>query len=452
MSDKLGSKCLVAVIGAGPAGIYASNYLAQRGVEVVLFNRDIKPGGLAEYGIFPDKTKLRNGLLNYFNRVLSLPNIHYLGNVKVGREGDISLDQLRQAGFQAIMVTTGAQTSNWLGLPGEDLQGVYNANEIVFHYNHLPEFAQKSYKIGRQVAVIGVGNVTMDIINFLSHDKTERVVTAYARRGPTEVKFDKETLAPIAHCLDCDQIETSVREALPVVETKGKDMTQFFQLLKNAREKAEDCGSGLTFRMEFLRSPRRMIGDSEGQVKEIVFELNDLFKEGDRLISRGKGQFETVPADTVIFSIGSQVDANFGLPVERGNFMTSPQPHFPIDGISYEVYNPSLCAECEDVFVSGWARRASEGIVGLAKKDAERGAQAVLRYLGSLEPCPETDATTALRSLPLDHGKVVTEAELDILKAAEQEKASQLGIPDYKFKSNEAMLKTIKGKLWAKKS
>ncbi len=188
MSDKLGSKSLVAVIGAGPAGIYASNYLAQRGVEVVLFNRDIKPGGLVEYGIFPGKTKLRNGLLNYLNRVLNLPNIHYFGNVKIGRDGDISLDQLRWAGFQAIMVTTGAQNSNWLGLPGEDLKGVYHANEIVFHYNNFPEFAQKSYRIGRHVAVIGVGNVTMDIVNYLSLKNTERVVTAYARRGPAEVK------------------------------------------------------------------------------------------------------------------------------------------------------------------------------------------------------------------------------------------------------------------------
>ena len=269
--------------------------------------------------------------------------------------------------------------------------------------------------------------------------------------GLQKLKFDKETLAPIAHCLDCDQIETSVRAALPVVETMGEDMTEFFQLLKAARAKAEDCRSGLTFRMEFLRSPRRMIGDLEQQVKEIVFELNDLIKEGDRLISRGKGQFETVPADTVIFSIGSQVDANFGLPVEKGNFMTSPEPRFPIDGISYEVFNPSLCSECEDVFVSGWARKASDGIVGLAKKDAERGAQAVLQYLGSLEPCPATSATLALQKLPLDLRKVVIEAELAKLRAAEQEKASQMGLRDYKFKSNEAMLKVIKGNFWEEK-
>ena len=140
LSDKLGSKCLVAIIGAGPAGIYASNYLAQRGVEVVLFNRDITPGGLAEYGIFPDKTKLRNGLLNYFNRVLNLPNVHYFGNVKVGREGDISLDQLRRAGFQAIMVTTGAQTSNWLGLPGEDAMQVAGRLSIRERTDLIPGF------------------------------------------------------------------------------------------------------------------------------------------------------------------------------------------------------------------------------------------------------------------------------------------------------------------------
>ena len=86
---------LVAVIGAGPAGLYASQYLARKGVEVVLFNREIKPGGLVEYGIFPSKHKLRQGLISQFKRILEMPNVHYFGNVNVGQLGDIRVDQLR---------------------------------------------------------------------------------------------------------------------------------------------------------------------------------------------------------------------------------------------------------------------------------------------------------------------------------------------------------------------
>jgi ferredoxin/flavodoxin---NADP+ reductase len=98
----------VAVIGAGPAGLYAAQYLARQGMQVVIFNRDIKPGGLAEYGIFPDKTKMRSGLLAQFKRILTMPLVRYQGNVVVGQSGDFHLDQLRAAGFRAFMVTTGA--------------------------------------------------------------------------------------------------------------------------------------------------------------------------------------------------------------------------------------------------------------------------------------------------------------------------------------------------------
>jgi NADPH-dependent glutamate synthase beta subunit-like oxidoreductase len=90
-----GAKHLVAVVGAGPAGIYAAQTLANAGTEVLLFNRDIKPGGLAEYGIYHDKHKMKEGLRKQFREILAMPNIHYFGNVVVGQQGDLSLDDLR---------------------------------------------------------------------------------------------------------------------------------------------------------------------------------------------------------------------------------------------------------------------------------------------------------------------------------------------------------------------
>ena len=75
---------------------------------------------------------MRKGLQQQFGRILAMPDVHYLGNVSIGQNGDYRLDQLRQAGFQAFMVTTGAQQNNWLGLPGEDLNGVYQANDVCF--------------------------------------------------------------------------------------------------------------------------------------------------------------------------------------------------------------------------------------------------------------------------------------------------------------------------------
>ncbi len=433
----------VAVIGAGPAGLYAAQYLARQGVQVALFNRDIKPGGLAEYGIFPDKVKIRTGLMAQFDRILAMPNIRYRGNVIIGQSGDLTLDQLRQAGFRALMVTTGAQQNNWLGIPGEDLHGVYHANDIVFHYNRLPAYADQQFGFGRQVAVIGVGNVMLDVVNYLKCYHTPCTVTAYARRGPGEVKFDQQTLEPVAGCMDLEAIGAAVDEAYPSMVEAGEAVRNFYALLVGAREKSVECETGLTFRMRFLMSPKRMIGDERGRVKAIQFEVNQLVNAGGAVFSRGTGRLETVAADTVIFSIGSRVDPGFGLPVAEGNYVTTPEPRFPIDGISYEVYNPDLCATCEDIFVSGWARLASEGIVGLARKDAERGARALLRYLDTLKPDVSASIDAALSQLPQMDKKAVDFTDLKVLQEEENRIAAQQGLPAFKFASNDEMLDAI---------
>src|SRR5262245_52094664 len=157
---------LVAVVGAGPAGIYAAQTLAAHGAHVALLNRDIKPGGLAEYGIFPTKHRMKEGLRKQFRTILDSPQIEYFGHVTVGRNADLSLEDLRAAGCDAILVTVGAQGTKSLGLPGEDLRGVHHAKDLVYHYNALPPFSQRRYPIGRRVAVVGVGNVMLDIAHW----------------------------------------------------------------------------------------------------------------------------------------------------------------------------------------------------------------------------------------------------------------------------------------------
>jgi len=440
---------LVAVIGAGPAGLYAAQYLARNGVQVVLFNRDIKPGGLAEYGIFPDKHKMRKGLMAHFKRILEMPAVTYQGNVMVGQSGDVKLDQLRRLGFQAIMVTTGAQQDNWLGLPGEDLEGVYHANSIVFHYNRLPEKITDRFEIGNQVAVIGAGNVMLDIVHYIKINYPSCTVTAYARRGPTEVKFDQETLKPVLGCLDFEGVKAEVGEITDEVTKVGKDPTQFFSLLSPPDAELNGCQPGFQFKMKFLRTPRRLISDpasnhgQAGRVRAIEFEINQLLIADGDVVSRGTGKREIFPADTVIFSIGSHVDPGFGLPVGRGNYLTTTEPRFPVDGISYEVYNPDLCTHCEDIFVSGWARLASEGIVGLARKDAERGAKAVLQYLETQQPVTKAVVEDLMQRLPGLTKKVVGLSDLKVLWEAEQKVAADKGLSAYKFSSNEEMLKVI---------
>jgi ferredoxin--NADP+ reductase len=152
---------------------------------------------------------------------------------------------------------------------------------------------------------------------------------------------------------------------------------------------------------------------------------------------------ETVPAETVVFSIGSRVDTGFGLPVARSNFVTTETPRFPIDGISYEVYNEDLCSTCEDVFVSGWARVAGEGVVGLARKDAERGARAVLQYLDTLTAKSNNRVQDVLDNLARSGNPIVDLSGLQKLWAVEEKIAAEKGLPEFKFDSKEAMLKVI---------
>ncbi|MBP8857365.1 MAG: NAD(P)-binding protein, partial [Anaerolineaceae bacterium] len=106
----------VAVIGAGPAGLFAAREISQAGYRVSLLNRDIKPGGLAEYGIYPDKKKMKDGLRGQFKQILSTPNLAYYGNVSIGEGRDLELHELINAGFDAILISIGAQYNRTLGL------------------------------------------------------------------------------------------------------------------------------------------------------------------------------------------------------------------------------------------------------------------------------------------------------------------------------------------------
>ncbi|MEK7830659.1 MAG: FAD-dependent oxidoreductase, partial [Acidobacteriota bacterium] len=113
------SNQLVLVVGAGPAGIYGVRKLAEAGHEVIILNRDIKPGGLVEYGIYFNKHKLKEGVRKQFRQILADPRIHYVGHVKIGQQADVTLDEVRDLlKPSAIVVAAGAQGTKALGIPG----------------------------------------------------------------------------------------------------------------------------------------------------------------------------------------------------------------------------------------------------------------------------------------------------------------------------------------------
>lgn len=436
---------LVAVIGAGPAGLYAARHLSDQGVYVVLLNRDIKPGGLAEYGIYFSKHKMKSGLRKQFRRILEAPNIEYYGNLLVGQKGDLTLKEMVALGFQAIMVTVGAQGTKWLGLPGEDLVGVYHAKDIVYHYNKLPPFSEKQFAIGKHVALIGVGNVMVDIARWLICDLKVPQVTAVARRGPKEVKFTKKELQSIARNLDLEDLDDEFERVAPLMRAVNQDVDQAKDFILSALDKAQEPVSDSCFNFEFLASPSRIVGGERGEVRGLEVEDTELIpKNGDTKANR-LGTKRILPVDTVIFCIGDKVDDEFGLPVRWNEFVKNPEPRYPVEDNSYEAYDPELEKPIEHIFVAGWSREASSGLVGVARKDGENGAGAVLEYLAGIPPKEnlERDVEEFRLRLARLHKHVVTKPEWQHLEYQEQVEAEKRGLDEFKYATNEEMLEAI---------
>jgi ferredoxin--NADP+ reductase len=432
---------LVAVIGAGPAGLFAARELALQGEQVFILNRDIKPGGLAEYGIYPRKTRMKEGLRNQFQQLLKSPNIHYYGNLVVGQNGDVSLDGLRQLGFRAMLVAVGAQGTRWLGIPGEDLRGVYHAKDLVYHYNHLPPYSEMTFEIGKRVAVVGVGNVMLDISHWLLEEQKVDEVIAVARRGPAEVKFDKKELEAVVGYMDVPAVQMEIQRATPQMVDLGQDPDELRKMIAGLLEKTP--ANAPNFRLQFLASPVRILGDAQGRVAGLEVEQTMLIKrDTGEVVAHGMGLYQTLDVDTVIFAIGDQVDSSLGLPVRGREFVKNPHPRFPIDGDSYEVFDPNTQRVIDDVFLAGWARKASTGVVGLARKDGTNGAHALLQYLGGL-PAQAADVSAVQTGLQALNKPLVSKDNLLQLQQAELERAEQLGLAEFKFENNLEMLQVM---------
>jgi len=424
----------VAVIGAGPAGLFGARELANNGVRVALFNRDIKAGGLAEYGIYLEKHSMKEGLRKQFRQALDLASIDYYGNVSIGAGGNFTLDEIRALGFDAILVSAGAQGTKSLGLPGETLEGVYHAKDLVYHYNKLPPFSQRKFRFGERAAIIGAGNVMVDIARYLINHQNVEEVTAVVRRGPAEVNFTKDEMKHLITYLDLDEFENEMQRVLPALEAIKQDPEIGRHKVLDALPKADPKTANAKFHFDFLASPTAMIGEN-GLLTKLEVEDNILTERDGKTSAKGTGNKRTLDVDTVIFAIGDQVDANFGLPTEWGEFTKNKEPKFPVEGVSYE-------STIEGIFVGGWSRKASEGLVGYARRDGTNAAKAVVEYLKSRTPSNVSveAVTEKVKSLPKP---VILKDDIKRLEVAEAEEAKKRGLEWFKYSSNEEMLQAM---------
>ena len=199
------------------------------------------------------------------------------------------------------------------------------------------------------------------------------------------------------------------------------------------------------FRFEFLSSPKQMLGDENGKLVGLEIDDTELLPRNGDTKAQRLGSTRVLDVDTVVFCIGDKVDESFGLPIQWNAFVKHPTPRYPVNDLSYEVFDPEKGKPVEGVFVAGWSREASSGLVGYARKDGEIGTEAVLQYLETLS-APENTAdrlqTVTEKMAKLPH-PVVNKSDITRLIEIEGAQAEKLGLEDFKFATNQEMLTAL---------
>jgi ferredoxin--NADP+ reductase len=237
---------------------------------------------------------------------------------------------------------------------------VYHAKDLVYHYNRLPPYSQQSFHIGKRVALIGAGNVMLDVAHWLVRDLKVDEVVAVVRRGPAEVKFAKKEMETIASNLDLAALEAEFERVRPVLDAVGQDAQAAQDFILSALPKALEPVSDTLFRFDFLASPRRILGDEHGQACGLEVEETTLVCAEGEVQAKRLGSTRVLDVDTVVFCIGDKVDDGFGLPVRWNAFVKNPNPRFPVEGLSFEAYDPDLDRPIDRVlWLAGRARPAA---------------------------------------------------------------------------------------------
>jgi ferredoxin/flavodoxin---NADP+ reductase len=438
---------VVIVIGAGPAGMAVAGSMAKAGHQVIILNRDIKFGGLAEYGIFPAKLKLRGGLKKQYWELLEQPNVHYFGNVSVGNGKDLTVEDVRELGAGAVVFTIGAQGTKAIGVEGDSAGGVYHAKDVVYHFNRLPGFGDRPFEMGNHVAVIGAGDVMVDIAHWLIRYKKVERVTAIVRRGPVERKYNPKEIRSVCANMDIDGIKNEFDRIKDRMAAVGQKADEVFKGLTGEFTKCEPPVSETKMGFKFLASPKRILVDGNNRVRGLEMEDNRLDPKGEDTVAVGLKQYYEFQCDSVVFAVGDKVDETVGLPYKGGMFVTNPTKsgNDPDDAL-FQAYDEKAGKIIEGLFLAGWARKASEGLVGVAKRDGDWCAEVVERYLATKNSGGQVKDVLDRLHMVLRGRKShpVDVKGLRVLEAAEKaHQGSSDCIGEFKYASNKEMVELI---------
>ncbi|MFC4425613.1 FAD-dependent oxidoreductase [Deinococcus navajonensis] len=433
----------VAVIGSGPSGIYAAEALTKQSevpVAVDVYDRLPTPYGLVRYGVAPDHLTIKS-VTRGFEKTLSDPRVRFLGNVEFGT--DLTYEDAR-AHYDALIYTVGASSDRRLGIPGEDLQGSMSATEFVAWYNGHPDAAAREMVLHAQgVAVVGVGNVALDVTRILaktSAELHESDIAAHAlsalehspvqdiwilgRRGPAQASFTTKELREFGELTEAEPVvlpeELALSEAEEAAITDNVKKKNVEVLREFAARSFE--GKRRKVHLRFLVSPVEILDDGQGHVAGLRVERNRLDEQGNAV---GTGDYETLPVQMVLRSVGYRGVALPGVPFDEKRGVI-PNTEGRVEGRPGE-------------YTAGWIKRGPSGVVGTNRKDATDTVAQLLADVraGALTPAAAGDIQSVLRAKGAD---IYTFADWQALDAHEVAQGQAQGRPRAKVVHRHEML------------
>ncbi|GEL17152.1 FAD-dependent oxidoreductase [Pseudonocardia asaccharolytica] len=401
----------VAVIGAGPSGLYAAASLLgsglDSGISVDVIDRLPAPYGLVRYGVAPDHVKMKS-VIRVLRKPFDLAEVSFLGNVRVGREPGVPFDELREH-YHAVVYATGSTVDRTLGVPGEQLAGSLGSGEFVSWYCGHPDFVRLDPPLDHPgVAVVGAGNVALDVARVLakSHEEMSstdipdpvlealthsRVRDAHVliRRGPQHVRFTPAELRQIGELANADVIVHDdglfAAGAIDIEQIDERRQRQNLEMLSAwAAKGTAGTGKPRRIHLRFLRSPVRLHGEN-GRVSSVVVERNEI-------------------VDGRVVGGGEQESLDVGLVVRAIGYAAEPIPGLPFDEATGTVPNEGgrVVRDGEPVpgvYVAGWIKRGPTGVIGTNKGDAAETVAALLADLPTLPEPKQPDRDMLLATL-----------------------------------------------------
>ncbi|MCL2455622.1 MAG: FAD-dependent oxidoreductase [Micrococcales bacterium] len=432
----MSSALRVAVVGAGPAGTYAADILVSSGLDVSvdLIERLPAPYGLVRYGVAPDHPRIKQ-IITALHKVLERGDIRLLANVDYGT--DLTLADLREH-YDAVIFATGAIKDAELPIPGIDLDGSFGAADFVSWYDGHPDVPRTWPLDAQHVAVIGAGNVALDVARILAKHVEDLMVTeipdnvaqglarspvtdvhVFARRGPAQVKFSPLELRELGHVRDVDVVvypeDYDFDEGSTAAIHSSNQTKQVVKTLTDWTAKdPEEQTASRRIHLHFLHRPAEILGE-DGTVVGLRTERTALTGDGS---ATGTGELHDWPVQAVYRAVG---------------YFGSPLPDVPFDAEAGVITNREgrvVDAHGEPIpgmYCTGWIKRGPVGLIGHTKSDAQETVRHLVSDAPGLvrAPSPDPDAVDAL--LASREVQVVPWTGWELLDAYEQQLGAAQG-------------------------